>query len=270
MTKFNIPGWKTPDKIKQRNHEIDELAKKISNAAFKKSKDQGTHELNLQKIRIHNPRTAHPQYFTIKTDPKIIKEMVHLIAGKIWDFLYEGDPDKFVSSAKEEIDEDLENIKGYLESYAGGYDKKGIQRIRLFHKKSVKEAMKVLSNNAYSRLDKKRSDSKNMPRIIKEMVKINPRAHEWIKKENTLSADIRDLYKSYIPAQKTKNHIVYFVSLVYEACDLWGDANYYERMKKRFQKIKYPVKHFFQFSLFRKVSQKESLYYQGFPDNQTH
>ena len=237
MPKFNIPGWEITDKVKQRKHEKDELAKKIFNAAFKKSKGQGTHELNLQKIRIHNPRTTHLQYFTIKSDPKIIKEMVYLIAEKIWDFLYETDPDEFFSSVKENIDETLENIKGYLESFAGGYDKSGVQIKLLFDKKSVIKAMEELSNNAYSRLDKQRGDLKNMSRDIKGLVKINPRAHEWTKKENTLIADIRDLYKNYIPEQKTKDHIVYFMSLVYEACDLWGDANYYETMKKRFQKI---------------------------------
>ena len=170
----------------------------------------------------------------------MIKEMVGLIAEKAWDHLYETDPNEFFSSVKENIEEKLEEIKSYLEGFADKkqrtrlFDKK--QRTRLFDKKSVDKAYKILSESAYSRLDKQKKDLKNMSGLVKEQVRIQPRSPKYIVRENRLISKIQNIYKTYIPEQKTQDHIIYFASLVFKVCDLWENVNHYETMKKRFQK----------------------------------
>lgn len=145
MPKFNIPGWQRPEKIKRRKCEVYKFADKILDTCFQKSRGK----VDLQKFRIHNPRTPHPQYFTTETEPVGVKEMVYSIAEKIWDFLYKTSPEELYSAVEEDIAIELENIKGYLKSFAGEYDENGIQRKRLFNRGVVTKVMKELSKNAY-------------------------------------------------------------------------------------------------------------------------
>ncbi len=197
-----------------RDKEIEALKSAIIKTAFKKGKivvyKQPSIRFDETKISIDS--------FVYEIADKIWKHQQHMRDDEMKDLL---------SEARKETKRRLEDIEKSL-----------TQR---FSKTAIKKVMKILVADS-----ERQFEPKNYSEDVKEYHSFNPRAQAWIKREDSLIGDIRDLYikNSLFEIKKGKEihhnnyQIAYSIALIFEASKLWPDTkNHFEKMRKRFQEI---------------------------------